>query len=117
MPEGETHYLATEFIDGVTLRDRLGRAPLPLDEALEIAAQAAQALAAAHFANIIHRDIKPENVMIRKDGIVKVLDFGLAKLVESAPLASEAATRNFGLTQAGTVMGTVAYMSPEQAAA
>ena len=113
--EGETHYLAAEFIDGETLRDRLERAPLPLDEVLEIAAQAAQALTAAHSANIIHRDIKPENVMIRKDGIVKVLDFGLAKLVESAAFAAEAATRNFGLTQAGTVMGTVAYMSPEQA--
>ena len=77
--------------------------------------QSAQALAAAHAANIIHRDIKPENVMIRKDGIVKVLDFGLAKLVEAAPLDKEADTRNLGLTQAGTVMGTVAYMSPEQA--
>jgi eukaryotic-like serine/threonine-protein kinase len=112
--EGETHFLAAEFIDGETLRTRLERAPLALAEALDIAVQTAQALAAAHAAHIIHRDIKPENVMLRKDGIVKVLDFGLAKLVESAPLDAEAETRKLGLTQAGTVMGTVAYMSPEQ---
>ncbi len=113
--EGETHFLAAEFIDGETLRARLERAPLSLNETLDIGIQTAQALAAAHAANIIHRDIKPENVMLRKDGIVKVLDFGLAKLVEAAPLDAEAETRKLGLTQAGTVMGTVAYMSPEQA--
>ncbi|HET9917769.1 MAG TPA: protein kinase [Candidatus Binatia bacterium] len=113
--EDETHFLASEFIDGETLRARLQRAPLALDEALDIAIQVAQALTAAHKAHIIHRDIKPENVMLRKDGIVKVLDFGLAKLVEPAPLDAEAETRKPGLTQAGTVMGTVAYMSPEQA--
>jgi eukaryotic-like serine/threonine-protein kinase len=113
--EGATHFLATEFIDGETLRARLERARPSLTEALDIAVQTAQALAAAHAAHIIHRDIKPENVMLRKDGIVKVLDFGLAKLVEPAPLDAEAETRKLGLTQAGTVMGTVAYMSPEQA--
>src|SRR5262249_36410403 len=74
----------------------------------------AQALSAAHEAGIIHRDIKPENVMIRRDGIVKVLDFGLAKLVDSALLNTEAETRMLGLTQSGMLMGTVAYMSPEQ---
>jgi serine/threonine protein kinase len=82
---GETdglHFIATEFIDGVTLRQRLSEALLPLTESLDIAAQLASALAAAHDAGIIHRDIKPENVMIRRDGIVKVLDFGLAKLTE-----------------------------------
>jgi TolB-like protein/Tfp pilus assembly protein PilF len=113
--EGERHFLAAEFIDGETLRARLQREPLSLSEALEIAAQIAQALAAAHQAHIIHRDIKPENVMLRRDGIVKVLDFGLAKLVEQTPLDEDAETRLSGLTQAGTVMGTVAYMSPEQA--
>jgi tRNA A-37 threonylcarbamoyl transferase component Bud32 len=80
--EGETHFLAAEFIDGETVRARLQHAPLALDEALDIAAQTAQALSAAHEAGIIHRYIKPENVMIRNDGIVKVLDFGLAKHVE-----------------------------------
>jgi serine/threonine protein kinase len=113
--EGETYFLAAEFIDGETLRARLERAPLPLEEALEIAAQTAQALSAAHEAGIIHRDIKPENVMIRRDGIVKALDFGLAKLVESAPLDAEAETRMLRLTQPGMIVGTVAYMSPEQA--
>ena len=113
--EGETHFLSTEFIDGETLRARLQRGPLSLNEALDIAVQTAQALVAAHQANIIHRDIKPENVMLRKDGILKVLDFGLAKLVEPARLDPEAETRKPALTQAGTVMGTVAYMSPEQA--
>ena len=113
--EGETHFLAAEFIDGQTLRDRLQRGPLPLELALEIAAQTAQALAAAHEAKIIHRDIKPENLMIRNDGIVKVLDFGLVKLVEPAPRDGEAEIGRQSLTQPGTVMGTAAYMSPEQA--
>jgi serine/threonine protein kinase/Tfp pilus assembly protein PilF len=112
---GATHFLAAEFIDGETLRARLQRMPLAINEALDITIQVAQALSAAHEAHIIHRDIKSENVMLRKDGIVKVLDFGLAKLVEPAPLDAEAETRKLGLTQAGTVMGTVAYMSPEQA--
>ncbi|HXG68742.1 MAG TPA: protein kinase [Blastocatellia bacterium] len=112
--EGETHFLAAELVDGETLRARLQRRPLPLAKALDIAAQTAQALGAAHKAGIIHRDIKPENVMIRKDGLVKVLDFGLAKLVEPPSLDSEAETRMQALTQAGTVMGTFAYMSPEQ---
>ena len=112
---GETHFLASEFIDGETLRARMQREPLALNEALDITVQTAQALTAAHEAKIIHRDIKPENVMLRKDGIVKVLDFGLAKLIEREPLDAEAETRKLGLTQAGTVMGTVAYMSPEQA--
>ena len=120
---GATHYLASEFIDGETLRDRLQRAPLSVNEALNIAVQTMQALAAAHEANIIHRDIKPENVMIRRDGIVKVLDFGLAKLTErnTGKRSEEDATLALSphpapsLTEPGTVMGTVAYMSPEQA--
>ncbi|MBS1813187.1 MAG: protein kinase [Acidobacteria bacterium] len=110
--EGATHFLASEFIDGETLRDRLQRAPLTLNEAIDIAVQTAQALAAAHEAHIIHRDIKPENVMLRKDGYVKVLDFGLAKLTETV-VNDE--TRSATLTtEQGRVMGTVAYMSPEQ---
>src|SRR5882762_9143239 len=74
--------IATEFIDGETLRERMRNAPMKLGEVLDVAAQIAGALAAAHAAGIVHRDIKPENVMLRRDGIVKVLDFGLAKLAE-----------------------------------
>ncbi len=113
--EQGTHYIATEFIDGHTLRAHLKDERLSLAAALDVAMQIAAALAAAHEARIIQGDIKPENFMIRKDGIVKVLDFGLAKLVEAAALDTEAETRKLGLTQAGTVMGTAAYMSPEQA--
>src|SRR6266850_3481656 len=76
------HFIVTEFIDGETLREHLGIAPMKLGDVLDVAAQIASALAAAHAAGIVHRDIKPENVMLRRDGIVKVLDFGLAKLAE-----------------------------------
>ncbi len=106
--EDGTQFIATEFIDGATLRDRLSEDGLRLSEALEIATQIAQALAEAHAAGIIHRDIKPENVMLRKDGIVKVLDFGLAKLNASFEGAQSVHT------EAGKVMGTPRYMSPEQ---
>ena len=114
------HFIATEFIDGETLRERALKAPLKLAESVEIATQIAGALAAAHAAGIVHRDIKPENVMIRADGIVKVLDFGLAKL--TAPLSldsidNEAPTRPNVNTEPGVVMGTAIYMSPEQARA
>src|SRR5690349_17588698 len=111
-----TRFIATEFIDGETLRERM-KARMKLSDALEFSIQTAGALAAAHTAGIIHRDIKPENIMVRRDGYVKVLDFGLAKL--SAPEGSatdpEAATRAMVNTGAGTVMGTANYMSPEQA--
>jgi serine/threonine protein kinase/Tfp pilus assembly protein PilF len=112
------HFIATEFIDGETLRERALKAPLPLGESLDIAAQIASALSAAHAAGIIHRDIKPENVMRRADGIVKVLDFGLAKLTSPASLDSvdgEAPTRPNVNTDPNVVMGTAIYMSPEQA--
>jgi eukaryotic-like serine/threonine-protein kinase len=111
-------FIATEFVDGVTLRQHL-RHPLKLIEILDIAIQVASALVAAHAAGIVHRDIKPENIMVRKDGIVKVLDFGLAKLTErqdSSEASLEAPTMALVNTEPGAVLGTVAYMSPEQAA-
>jgi serine/threonine protein kinase/Tol biopolymer transport system component/Flp pilus assembly protein TadD len=109
------HYIAIEFIEGATLRQRLATGPLNITEALEIAINVATALLAAHEAGIVHRDIKPENIMVRADRIVKVLDFGLAKLTESKPIVSEAST--LFQTQQGIVMGTAPYMSPEQARA
>jgi serine/threonine protein kinase/tetratricopeptide (TPR) repeat protein len=111
------HYIVTERITGETLRQRLARAPLEIPEALAIAIEVAKALEATHAAGIMHRDIKPENIMIRPDGYVKVLDFGIAKLTEqSAPMIStEAATMMKVETAPGVVMGTVYYMSPEQA--
>ncbi len=114
------HFIATEFIDGHTLRDRLARARMTVADALEVAIQAASALAAAHSAGIIHRDIKPENIMLRPDGYVKVLDFGLAKLTEArneegATIPQSALSTQHFLTEPGTLLGTVNYMSPEQA--
>jgi serine/threonine protein kinase/Tfp pilus assembly protein PilF len=117
-----SRFIATEYIKGETLRDKLGGEPLPLPVVLDIAVQVAAALAAAHDAGIIHRDIKPENVMVRADGFVKVLDFGLAKLSDRSyeadeirTVGPESETRDQFQTKAGTVMGTAAYMSPEQA--
>jgi eukaryotic-like serine/threonine-protein kinase len=113
------HFIATEFIEGETLRDRLKRGPLKVSEALDVAAQVVAALAAAHGAGIVHRDIKPENVMVRPDGLAKVLDFGLAKLTErpaaTAEVDSQAPTMAQLSTEPGMVMGTINYMSPEQA--
>lgn len=110
------HFIATEFIAGETLRERLNAGGLSLADALDIASQTASALQAAHAAGIAHRDIKPENIMVRPDGYVKVLDFGLAKLTEQTTSGDlEAPTRSLLETTPGIVMGTVAYMSPEQA--
>jgi hypothetical protein len=107
-------FIATEFVDGFTLRQYM-RQPLKLTAVLDIATQIASALVAAHAAGIVHRDIKPENIMVRKDGIVKVLDFGLAKLTEVQDSSSEATTMALVNTEPGSVLGTPAYMSPEQA--
>ena len=111
------HYIVSELIEGETLRERLRRGPLPLDEALEIAIQCASALAAAHDAGVVHRDIKPENIMLRRDGYVKVLDFGIAKLAEDQVQLEAAASADgdLGQTRFGSVLGTARYMSPEQA--
>src|SRR5215471_11289690 len=112
---GGEQFIATEFVEGETLRERLQRAPLNLAETLDVAVQIAGALAAAHKAGIVHRDIKPENIMLRHDGYVKVLDFGLAKLTEQpVPVKQTTATENVDISS-GLVMGTVKYMSPEQA--
>ncbi len=112
-----SRFIATEFIKGETLRDRLRAGHLTLLETLDVALQVAAALDAAHEAGIVHRDIKPENIMLRDDGLAKVLDFGLAKLTEnkSSTISSEDVTRVHVKTSPGLVMGTVAYMSPEQA--
>ncbi len=115
--EDGRHCIVMEYIEGMTLRERLVNGPINVKDALDITVQIASALSTAHAAGIVHRDIKPENVMVRGDGYVKVLDFGLAKLVEKyEPASSEAETRAIELkTSPGILMGTVAYMSPEQA--
>ena len=118
--QGGLHFIATEYIDGESLRDRLHHSKMQLREVLEVATQVASALTAAHQAGIVHRDIKPENIMLRRDGYVKVLDFGLAKLTDKDPLqddAPDAPTRVMVKTDPGVVMGTSFYMSPEQARA
>ena len=110
------NFIVAEFIKGETLRNRMCREGLVVREALGIAIQIASALAAAHKAGIVHRDVKPENIMLREDGIVKVLDFGLAKLTQrhSSIADTEAPTLANLTTDPGAMMGTVNYMSPEQ---
>src|SRR2546425_4781439 len=112
-----TYYIASELIEGENLRQRLDKAEIPLPEILEIGIQVANALVAAHEKGIVHCDIKPENVMMRSDGYVKVLDFGIAKLMEGqvTPTSDEAPTVMKVETDEGSVMGTAPYMSPEQA--
>ena len=115
--EGNRHFIATEFIEGITLRALLARGRMNLHDALEIAVQVASALAAAHETGVVHRDIKPENIMLRPDGYAKVLDFGIAKLTQPEVAAADrhAGTTTLLQTRPGLVMGTAQYMSPEQA--
>lgn len=115
--EDSTHFMATEYVEGETLRECLASARMKLGDALDVAIQVAGALAAAHQSGIVHRDIKPDNIMVRRDGYAKVLDFGLAKLTERAPASNDSAWPTLGKveTNPGVVMGTVQYMSPEQA--
>jgi serine/threonine protein kinase len=110
-------FIATEFIEGQSLRQHLNETSLTISETLDVAIQVASAIAAAHEAGVVHRDIKPENLMLRRDGILKVLDFGLAKLTDSwiSSVDREAETLTLVETVPGTVLGTTAYMSPEQA--
>jgi Tol biopolymer transport system component len=115
---GPLHALVMELVEGPTLADRIAEGPLPLEEALTIAAQIAEALEYAHERGIIHRDLKPANVKITPDGKVKVLDFGLAKALEDSPESvniSTSPTLTIGATRAGIILGTAAYMPPEQA--
>jgi len=116
------HFIATEYIEGESLRHHMARTRMELREVLDVASQVTSALSAAHQAGIVHRDIKPENIMLRQDGFVKVLDFGLAKLADAAVAAqpeatdAEAPTKTKVVnTEPGVVMGTASYMSPEQA--
>ncbi len=114
-----TRYIATEYVEGENLRERMARGTLTLEEILNTGSQIAAALSVAHDAGIIHRDIKPENIMLRRDSIVKLLDFGIAKLTIVRPFNQstdpEALTRNLMKTAPHTVVGTISYMSPEQA--
>jgi serine/threonine-protein kinase len=115
---GGVSALVLEYVEGPTLAERIAKGPIPIDEALPIAAQVAEALEAAHQQGVIHRDLKPANVKVRPDGTVKVLDFGLAKAVATEPGASEpmsSPTISLAATHAGIILGTAAYMAPEQA--
>ena len=111
--------IVMELVDGPTLADRIALSPMPIDEAVAIARQILEGLEAAHDQGIVHRDLKPANIKVRDDGVVKILDFGLAKAVEnpvaSSPGVTQSPTLTFAGTQIGVILGTAAYMSPEQA--
>ena len=109
-----TRALVLELVEGPTLADRISQGPIPLDEALPIAKQIAEALEAAHEAGVIHRDLKPANIKVREDGMVKVLDLGLAKRVDEPQTADSQTVTRDALTRAGMMVGTPAYMAPEQ---
>jgi eukaryotic-like serine/threonine-protein kinase len=115
---GETRFLVLELVEGETLAERIQHGPIPVEEALDIARHICEALEAAHEKGVIHRDLKPANVKITSEGRVKVLDFGLAKALETMPATStlsNSPTLTIGATEAGVILGTAAYMSPEQA--
>jgi len=118
--QGSLRFVVMEYVEGEDLAQRLGRGALPLSDAIEIATQIAEALAAAHDRGIVHRDLKPANVRVTPEGVVKVLDFGLAKSLEADPSGSggdlsASPTRTSGGTASGVILGTAGYMSPEQA--
>jgi predicted ATPase/serine/threonine protein kinase len=113
--DGFTHYIAMELVEGKTLRKLLGAGLLPTRKAIEIAVQVAEGLSKAHEAGIMHRDLKPENLMVSQDGFVKILDFGLAKLMSTSEELLDMCTLSLSQTQPGMVLGTLGYMSPEQA--
>ena len=114
----DTRALVLELVEGPTLADRIAQGPIPVDEALPIAKQIAEALEAAHETGVIHRDLKPANIKLKPNGTVKVLDFGLAKAFptdEGDSILSDASAVTVAATEAGVILGTVGYMSPEQA--
>src|SRR5262245_56043853 len=110
------NYLVMELVDGPTLAERIRRGPMPLDQAVTIARQIAEALDYAHERGIVHRDLKPGNIKVRPDGVVKVLDFGLAKVsgTRAAAASTDSPTMTNPQTEAGTIVGTIVYMAPEQ---
>jgi serine/threonine protein kinase/Tfp pilus assembly protein PilF len=112
--EQGVHFIAAEYVEGISLRERMSAGPLALEEAVKVASQVAEALEAVHRLGIVHRDIKPENIMLRPDGIVKVLDFGIAKLTDKGSIHSDPATQLSVETGQGIIIGTPMYMSPEQ---
>jgi predicted ATPase len=113
--DGSSHYIAMELVEGKTLRELLVSGLLPMRKAIEIAAQVAEGLTKAHDAGITHRDLKPENLMVSQDGFVKILDFGLAKRISTSEELSDMCTLSSSQTQPGLILGTLGYMSPEQA--
>src|SRR5262249_25229922 len=120
LAEGDgARFLVLEFVEGETLAERIGRGPIPVEDALNLARSICEALEAAHEKGITHRDLKPANIKLTPDGKVKVLDFGLAKAIEKAPTGSEVSDSPTLLSTAGmgarVILGTAAYMSPEQA--
>ena len=112
--EEHAPYLVTELLQGQTLRERLQQGEIPVRKAVEFALQTARGLAAAHERGIVHRDLKPENLFLTRDGVVKILDFGLAKLIASEASSSQTSVATASFTEVGVVLGTAGYMSPEQ---